>query len=532
MSSPPDIDPYAELGLTKDATNAEIRASYRKRVLKCHPDKIQDATLRNAAQNEFQCVQQAYELLSDESRRARYDAKVKLAELKRELDQKRRTEAAYGRGSQEMRNGHVVEERVPFDTFFEENRFHEEPRSFSRKTDDYKRPKAKEEKRKTRAPTSSERAAKESRESTKASQYEQSRRRGKERRDQREEKFDSYSGPFVVEAESETSDDEPYYERTSSSRRAREARESRSRPKESSSRYRERDIYDEDKYDSKYSYRYEGDLKQAEAHIERSKYDNLRPRTSPHRSRGYESPEPETSASRRSARSSRATHTRSSSRNNSYEDIDQPRYERPKMPSSSTVPGLKTSLRPGLFGGGRSATSAGFTRSKTSSRDDTLNRMVKEVDPPRSSKSTREQTYDSGYSSPNTPDLPPKTSSPKVTARYKIDPEPTIIEPISSKSSRYRTVSAERERERDRPSRMPPPKRASTVQSYAEELPRIEVRSVRPSRPHGEPEFTSIRDENTKFARVIRPSDASISPGRTYWSNPAHVRTRRTAGVS
>ncbi|OJJ89682.1 J domain-containing protein, partial [Aspergillus glaucus CBS 516.65] len=68
-----DIDPYAVLAVPKDATLPEIKSAHRKLVLKCHPDKIKDESLRNEAQDQFQRVQQAYELLSDPSRRTKYD---------------------------------------------------------------------------------------------------------------------------------------------------------------------------------------------------------------------------------------------------------------------------------------------------------------------------------------------------------------------------------------------------------------------------------------------------------------------------
>lgn len=82
-SLPPD--PYKALGVGKDADLAAIRSAHRKLVLKCHPDKVQDPQLKAIKQDEFQTVQQAYELLSDDKRRTAYDEKVKLFELRREM---------------------------------------------------------------------------------------------------------------------------------------------------------------------------------------------------------------------------------------------------------------------------------------------------------------------------------------------------------------------------------------------------------------------------------------------------------------
>lgn len=86
MSSLPlPPDPYKLLGVSKDAKLAEIRSAHRKLVLKCHPDKVQDAALKAIKQDEFQKVQQAYELLSDENKRTQYDEQVKLYELRKEM---------------------------------------------------------------------------------------------------------------------------------------------------------------------------------------------------------------------------------------------------------------------------------------------------------------------------------------------------------------------------------------------------------------------------------------------------------------
>ncbi|PHH86785.1 hypothetical protein CDD83_9756 [Cordyceps sp. RAO-2017] len=79
--SPLPQDPYKILGVSKDAQIPEIRSAHRKLVLKCHPDKVQDPTLKAEKQDEFQKVQQAYELLSDDQKRRKYDDQVKLAEL-------------------------------------------------------------------------------------------------------------------------------------------------------------------------------------------------------------------------------------------------------------------------------------------------------------------------------------------------------------------------------------------------------------------------------------------------------------------
>ncbi|KAL1297124.1 hypothetical protein AAFC00_004702 [Neodothiora populina] len=89
MASPLPPDPYAGLGVEKDATAAQIKSIYRKLVLKCHPDKVTDPALKAKAADDFHRIQQAYEILSDQDRRTRYDAQVKLAALRRDVMEKK-----------------------------------------------------------------------------------------------------------------------------------------------------------------------------------------------------------------------------------------------------------------------------------------------------------------------------------------------------------------------------------------------------------------------------------------------------------
>ncbi|KAF3394378.1 hypothetical protein F1880_005233 [Penicillium rolfsii] len=538
MISPPDLDPYVVLGVSKDATVAEIRAAHRKRVLKCHPDKVQDESQRIAAQDEFQRVQQAYETLSDETRRARYDQKAKLAELKRDLLEKRRRAAEStpyssprGSGSggpREVREGRVFEERVPVDILLDEElRFTEEPRSMSRKYDDFgTRPKAKptDEKKKVRTPVSSHRAAKDLRETTKAKLAEQAKQRDRERRQQASAKYDNYDSYAESDSGSESSGSDIYVRlkkptyRSRDSREPRETREFRTRPSESMRRrgrsYEDGGEDEDDELTGGYSSRYKLDSWQhlAEEHIQRSKHEGPRGSRSPPRRRGYDSPEPEMNTSRHAARSSRSTRNQSTSRNNSWEHLESPRREReefkpPKMQSSSTSPAYKSSIRPSLFGA-RATTSTGFTRPKreSSSREEpSLEKMARESVPSRPSR-----RYDSGYSSPSTPEMPARGASPKPTARYKIVPDSVIIEP--SKATKYRSVSPERARIT--------PRRASTFTNFEKESPRIEVRSVRPVRQYDDVEYTSrLRSQDVKYAREIRPNDVHVSPGRSHYYN-------------
>lgn len=92
--APLQPDPYNILGVPTDADTSEIRASYRKLVLKCHPDKVQDPTLKAEKHNEFQRVQQAYELLTDDDERRKYDMKVKLDALRCQMKEREKARKA------------------------------------------------------------------------------------------------------------------------------------------------------------------------------------------------------------------------------------------------------------------------------------------------------------------------------------------------------------------------------------------------------------------------------------------------------
>ncbi len=63
-------DYYALLGVTRDASAEELKKAYRKRARELHPDANPDDP---AAAEKFKEVAQAYEVLSDQTTRARYD---------------------------------------------------------------------------------------------------------------------------------------------------------------------------------------------------------------------------------------------------------------------------------------------------------------------------------------------------------------------------------------------------------------------------------------------------------------------------
>ncbi|MEP3834953.1 DnaJ domain-containing protein, partial [Rhodopirellula bahusiensis] len=63
-------DLYQTLGVSRDAEKAELTKAYRKLARKYHPDMNPD---NPDAQEKFKRVQEAYEVLNDEQKRAAYD---------------------------------------------------------------------------------------------------------------------------------------------------------------------------------------------------------------------------------------------------------------------------------------------------------------------------------------------------------------------------------------------------------------------------------------------------------------------------
>ncbi|MBQ3976561.1 MAG: J domain-containing protein, partial [Bacteroidales bacterium] len=68
-------DYYEVLGITKQASADEIKSAYRKAAIKWHPDKWVDGTEqeKKTAEDKFKEASEAYSVLSDPDKRAKYD---------------------------------------------------------------------------------------------------------------------------------------------------------------------------------------------------------------------------------------------------------------------------------------------------------------------------------------------------------------------------------------------------------------------------------------------------------------------------
>jgi len=70
-------DPYAILGISQDASAADIKKAYRKLALHHHPDRQTDPAAKENATAKFAQIANAYSILSDEEERKQHDLRKK-----------------------------------------------------------------------------------------------------------------------------------------------------------------------------------------------------------------------------------------------------------------------------------------------------------------------------------------------------------------------------------------------------------------------------------------------------------------------
>src|SRR5438876_5875768 len=88
-------DYYGTLGVSRTATEKEIRAAYRRLARKLHPDVNPND---KASEARFKEVNAAYSVLSDADKRKKYDAYGDNWEHAEEIERQRRTRTRTGAG--------------------------------------------------------------------------------------------------------------------------------------------------------------------------------------------------------------------------------------------------------------------------------------------------------------------------------------------------------------------------------------------------------------------------------------------------
>ncbi|MCJ1412430.1 hypothetical protein MMC19_006524 [Ptychographa xylographoides] len=457
-TSPLPPDPYAILNVPKDATLTTIRSAHRKLVLTCHPDKVYDESVKTQKAEQFHQVQQAYEILSDESRRSRYDDRVKLAELRAEMMAQGggRTRATHDFFSPrtpvspmfETRGNTIYEERAPRRSYEDDfvGQKYDDRRPASRKYDDryeVQSPRRSsgrglDEKRRAREyeeeEREKERQRRAARDSVKAAERSAYSDRRKSRDKGRRQDYDSKYRPVQVESGTESDSDST--ERYTSIRREPEPvkkqdefrrREHEGRPRRS---YKQDDSDCSDEHETKTHYRVvsAADYIAKSSGIKGPADTSEKRRSSVARGPSKETrvppppapppthPPPPVELPRRGS-----GRTRSSGKDRRTPEIVEPQYEResssrrPALSSATSEP-LNIRIPPPLRSAPpRSATmvdrSADTKQHSSLRRAQTtpLSSMVSghrgDTTPSKPSKLKNVDIHDSGYSSPGTPEM-------------------------------------------------------------------------------------------------------------------------------
>jgi len=105
------VDYYKILEVSRNATNQDIKKAYRRLALKYHPDK-NPASQKEEATNKFKLISQAYEVLSDETKRRTYDRRGNATSKS----------SSFASGSPAKSYGNSSSYESPFSRYFEKRR--------------------------------------------------------------------------------------------------------------------------------------------------------------------------------------------------------------------------------------------------------------------------------------------------------------------------------------------------------------------------------------------------------------------------
>lgn len=250
MASTLPPDPYLALGVPKDASADAIKKAYRKLVLKCHPDKVTDATLKLQAQEDFHKIQSAWELIGDEEKRKTYEAEVRLEKAR--LEKKTRG----GSGPEVTTTAYGVRTAAPGGASFTAtgpHRYAEERRPSRAYDDDrhYERPSAKYETYEAYPRHASSRTSRPEKESKRTTPVTSDRTRSDRVKTRDREERRDRAGKFVyIDDDSSSNDDKARYEaeyrrRSEEERRKRDEEDARKAAAEARRKAEDRRSYEE-----------------------------------------------------------------------------------------------------------------------------------------------------------------------------------------------------------------------------------------------------------------------------------------------
>jgi molecular chaperone DnaJ len=99
---------YDTLGIERDATDQEVRSAFRSLALRHHPDKF-TGEKRLVAEERFQSITEAFNVLGHPSSRERYDIEISKGTDTKKMDPKEISRRLAAKGSQCVRDGNIAE---------------------------------------------------------------------------------------------------------------------------------------------------------------------------------------------------------------------------------------------------------------------------------------------------------------------------------------------------------------------------------------------------------------------------------------
>lgn len=99
---------YDTLGIERDATDQQVRAAFRELALKYHPDKF-TGEARATAEENFQSITEAFNVLSHPSSRDKYDIEISKGTDVKKMDPREISRRLAAKGSQCLREGSAAE---------------------------------------------------------------------------------------------------------------------------------------------------------------------------------------------------------------------------------------------------------------------------------------------------------------------------------------------------------------------------------------------------------------------------------------